>query len=575
MTSERPIKDALRRLARKVGARRIRSTLATPLSGARGNAALVPGQATLNFRHRIAKPRKPAVIVLIAGRSPDELVSRFSNRFPEAQIHAFNVPRDVSVDGLVRHVIMHRTPDVIIDATTSTDDKLECFRRLFLLLEPKGRYVIEGVDVDRIEADASSRHAAIWKYLLRLLMWQSYPDIQARSSVPRDDIERAGAIGSIEKWAGAVLIRKTGHHSVVLADSDVSEALNHRVGPQWGQVLDERPGQQLDSRAQSSSNSPERGTPLRGGPFAVPTLFLRQYNDVICEPQRAVTRGGALLPISFPTPSGDVVPAPEATGEPPLAGTYYHLGSGSPESLDVLATDGIGRLWGWDVAKQAHPDLKLLLSRESGDVDHHRQRIFLGALGIADADTVRVDGTVSLESLIGASPLFSRGEYVHPDIKAPWLRLRDALVQPGRRTPARVFAVPADGSGGCRNSDEVTSWFRQHGFEVVNLGELDVREQATLFARAEVIAAYGGQQGRSNWVFTHELSQRIIITSDAYDAGDEYLIASVLGGSYHHVWCSPESADGASPRGDDGQQPSFVFDVQREGPPLRTWLDSL
>ena len=113
-----------------------------------------------------------------------------------------------------------------------------------------------------------------------------------------------------------------------------------------------------------------------------------------------------------------------------------------------LMTEVICRLWGWDGAKAALPDLKVIFMIKYAQ--HHNQaleRRLLGACGIAPEDIVVVDERGYFTSVVSASPMWhdEAPHYVHPRMRAVLDRLATAS---GRvRRPPRVTGSPIARSG--------------------------------------------------------------------------------------------------------------------------------
>ena len=112
-----------------------------------------------------------------------------------------------------------------------------------------------------------------------------------------------------------------------------------------------------------------------------------------------------------------------------------------------LLTEAVSKLWGWQVAKDLDPELRLLggpRSVRSARTTQARSSV----CGIDDDDVCTLAGPVRVSSLVGATPLLHAKEPYHvlPLIAEVWARLRAGLALPGgRRRPQAHLRDPARG----------------------------------------------------------------------------------------------------------------------------------
>jgi capsular polysaccharide biosynthesis protein len=238
-------------------------------------------------------------------------------------------------------------------------------------------------------------------------------------------------------------------------------------------------------------------------------------------------------------------------------------------------TEDIAKLWGWETARAAHPDLKLLVSTlEPGGRPTTVQRTLIEAWGIAPEDVVCIDRPVRVDLLVGATQMFYNGIYVHPEMREIWSRLGEAL-RPRAAGPGgsrRIFVTrPPDSLRPCRNGAEVEALFVEHGFDIVRPELLSIPEQVDRFAAAEVVAGFGGS-GMFNGIYTTGPARWIVITSDRYLARNEWAIAAAKGDEYHHFFGEAELKPGDTAQGWRVFQSPFAFDFARDGDALRALL---
>ena len=114
-------------------------------------------------------------------------------------------------------------------------------------------------------------------------------------------------------------------------------------------------------------------------------------------------------------------------------------------------TEAVSRLWGWEQAKEMIPDLKAIWRiRYPNERDPEFERILFRAYGIAEEDMVWIDRPMTLESVIGVTPMWHNQapHTAHPEIIAVWERLRSSLADVRGDSPRRLFVSRRRGTAG-------------------------------------------------------------------------------------------------------------------------------
>jgi capsular polysaccharide biosynthesis protein len=357
----------------------------------------------------------------------------------------------------------------------------------------------------------------------------------------------------------------------------------------FGRVLETVPGGRFQSRCVSRQSTERPVEPIHPT-YNAPPVSLREYTNVICLPQQVARQRNLLLPDTFrkndaprlmhsrleETSERFARPLDRRTPTP-LPGTYYYLDSEFPGHFGHALTEQLSRLWALPVAQQAHPNLKVLMSRRPS----RRQlttfeRQILAAAGLADDDIVLVDRPVHVDRLLAATPMFSAPDYVHPGIEAVWARVGDVLVAsaPDRLYPARVFCSRRAERRPCHNRSEVEALFAALGFAVVYPEDLPFVEQARMFREADVIAGFAGSALLS-LVFSRRGKHVIVLSTESYAVRNEHLICSVLGHPLDVVWSKPDVNHPEGGWDRDAFRAGFTFDFDREGLFLAEVLASL
>jgi capsular polysaccharide biosynthesis protein len=163
--------------------------------------------------------------------------------------------------------------------------------------------------------------------------------------------------------------------------------------------------------------------------------------------------------------------------------------------------------------------------------------------------------------------------YAHGDLATVWARLRDGIRSGTVSSHERVFVTRSTAKRSCRNRAEVEAYFATRRFHVVHPETMALADQVELFAGATVVAGFGGS-GMFGTIYSPP-GTRIVLTSEEYKASNEYLLASVTGGDYHHFDCPIGAHDPDAPNAPSLFHRNFAFDFARDGPALDRVVDAL
>ena len=325
-----------------------------------------------------------------------------------------------------------------------------------------------------------------------------------------------------------------------------------------------------------------------------PELFLRHYRGSISMVSgQLLFTGSTILPDSFRHAHAKNLSNPRITRvsrefahipkrlqpKVSLDGTYYVLDSAHPGHFGHLMTEVLSRLWGWVEAKQMFPDLKLLISmrRPNGRSTVLETRL-LTAFGIAPSDIVCADRPVSLRSVVGATPMWHNHtpHYVHPQIKPRvWDRIATNLVDRAGEGDDKIFVSRQvhQKRRNCRNARQVEDLFSARGFRIVYPELLDIGEQATVFAKARVIAGFAGS-AMFNVMFAREVETFVVLAHESYTARNEHLFAAALGCDVHYFWSTPDIPHPERGWTEDAFYSDWEFDFARNADELNALLDT-
>jgi len=524
----------------------------------------------VNARH----PRGIVILTDGTGTARKDLISACRAAFPGVLLLVVRiVPQEVKLPDrkrLVRHLqiqdptelyhlLWRLEPfDVVIDFTDQAKRRGQTLLNSIYAVPEHGLYVIHHLPPDG-PFDATA--------LQDSLKGHEHQERAAANAAQRG-----------QSW----VVRKQGVHNYKLRDRDLSgEDFQFRLAPQWGRTLVRMRAKQFESRARVEVNDPAFRVRFQDS-MPVKPHHLREYLDVVCHPRQEVVREHLTMPISYHHPNRKVqhtmtgtsidlevdwMRNPAAPAWETFEGPMFHLISAFPGHFGHFMTEDLGRLWGWRIAKEQFPDLKLLISAKPPREEVLPfQRVMLEALGVSMDDVVCINQPVRVKRLIGASPQFHNRRFIDPDLETIWDDLRDALAPVADpSSPKRVFITrPAGGQRRCLNSDEVEHRFVEAGFALVRPELLSVPDQVKLFSNAEVVAGYGGS-GMFGAMFARQPGRRIVISSSQYTASNEYLISSLKGDEYIHFWCEAELHHPATGWSAEAFWSNYTFDFQRDG----------
>ena len=510
----------------------------------------------------LAPPRGHTLRVVVfcpPGRASGRGVRALHGAFPGAQVWAHEGRTIAQCDRVLRR----RGPVdlVVVLSPAPAARQLRQLRELLPHLSPGGIYVVDRAAVTPGPGDLDA------------------------------GLAKGGALVS-RTWADGRLVGvvKRRETYLELRHAEATGLINTRPGELTATELAVLPGGVLPAPPVAIHGGARPGL-LADLPY--PPLQLRRYEgDLAVASGSIVYADGVLLPDSFRWHLADELSHARLVGvrghfarpteEPPtvrLPGAFYHFDYVNTGHYGHLMTEALSKLWGWETAKAADPDLKLL---------HRTHRRFQGTdrvppdielltrYGIDPDDIVSVDGPVRVDTLVAATPMWHNQDpfSAHPGIAEVWDRLRERMVEPGGPTPERIFVTRRGGSRACRNSDEVEKAFADAGFDIVFPGGMTQPQQATLMAGARVVAGFAGT-GMFNLAYAHQVEHVVVLSQDSYDARNEHLFAAVHGSAVAYFFNPAEIAHPPGGWSEEAFHSPWSFDFDRNGAALQARLREL
>jgi capsular polysaccharide biosynthesis protein len=266
------------------------------------------------------------------------------------------------------------------------------------------------------------------------------------------------------------------------------------------------------------------------------------------------------------------VRAPELAEPRSLSGTWFYLDNIQRGHFGHALTEQLSHVWGWEQARQRHPDLRALVFNWAGHPVADWELELFEAAGVPRDSITVLDEPARVETLVATTPAYAIGPYVHPEYLTTCHSLGRTLATAAEGGPRaeRVFLTRRSDKRRCHNADEVEELFERHGFQVVLPERLPLPEQVQLVRSARVIAGFAGSA-----MFQLALAERpthaIVIASETYPAANERQICAAAGHALDLVRCrSDVYTSGFS---EASFHSDYTFDADREGAVLTRWLD--
>ncbi|WP_168207519.1 glycosyltransferase family 61 protein [Microlunatus elymi] len=486
--------------------------------------------------------------------------------------------------------------DVVINLRSDTDGRhVKMWRLLYFHLRAGGIYAVDRSSI----MPAAKGEPSLFRRLRDLSAYVSTPPSElATLEEPNKSI--AESIESLVIDSDYLIVGKGNTHHLKVRDRVATRMLRRRSGGALQVTpLATKPEGTLTSAGKIVSHAHDPAESAADGLDAqlpYPKLYLRRYEGRLCVgPGGVVHDDSSILPDSFRFHLRADLPQARLNNvderfarlrlqdlpEKTLPGAYYYLDYSNSGHFGHLMTEGMPKFWGWDIAKRADPDLKILLripERYPDRPEPRLENVFLDAYGVDPDDIVWVDEPVWVESLVGATPMWHDAPpfYAHPELKGVWQRIGDALIDDTAPEYERIFVSrPVTYKNrSCRNVAEVERVFAEHGFEILQPQRLSLPQQAGIFSKARVVAGFGGS-GMFNLMFARNLETMIVLNHEAYTARNEHLYGVVLGADEHWFWSSPDIGhpDGGALYA--AHQSSWEFDFDRNGADLERLLGEL
>jgi capsular polysaccharide biosynthesis protein len=590
-----------RRVARQRWARALRARLRpAPAS----KPILVPDP--LGPFESLLPDRPGRTVVVLAHRTLREQVRPWLMRFSGDHCHVISAEAapewEIGGGGAVHHVAetggqmgwevqLIGPVDVLVNLLPQNllpqdvPDHHEMWWRLHLHLKPDGLYIL-----DRSSAPGAELGDALAAWMATLAT-NDDPEAVPAKSVRDAELFRSTSTAVMSR--DVIITRKRGKHYVKLRDSETNRMLPAREPRISVRELAALPAADAVSRAVVTSHEASVPIGLLPGTLPHPALHLRHYQGRIAFAGSTLMFGDyTILPDSFrhhlvsnfsnartTNVSASFARIPDdLQPHSTLAGNYYQLDSTFSGHFGHFTTEVLSRFWGWDRAKESIPDLKVILRKHPKEPEPRMERRFFEAYGIAPDDIVWTDQPVYLESVVSASPMWHNAVpyFAHPGLSEVWERLARGLIDPSAPTHERIF-VSRGGQWArrtCRNRRDVEEFFQANGFTVVYPEDLDLSQQASVFAGATVIAGFGGS-AMFNMMYAEKMTTAIVLSHEAYTARNEHLFTSLLGGDVHYFWSAPDIPHPENGWSQDAFYSDWEFDFERNRKPLEELITSL
>lgn len=467
-----------------------------------------------------------------------QLVERLKDR---TAVEVRPIQVEGSIDTALTALRSMPRPAAILDAT-HTGNRVNLLRQTVFALPDGAAYVAAGT-TDAWTADV--RRAA-------------EPRSGEGQAAARRRQELADSIDVQPHAQGLGVVRKRGTHHFTLRHHAVEQVLSDQLGADWGEVVAHHEAYEYESRATVHMHG-EPAPREKQETISVPALSLRRYSDVTCHVREVTTKGNLVLPDSFRHWQAGrlfhkrIIPATAWFGrlEDRMhqadvrheAGEFFSFDSAFPTHFGHLTTETLSKHWGWRIAHERNPDLRVVMTHQPG-----KPRLpvwkadILGALGVPLDDILWVtEGeSVRVDSLVAAMPQLENPHYADRGLIDTWEALYAGLgpdPSPQGR-PEKIFLSRRTRTQRwCLNTPEVEAFMAGQGYTVIYPEDSSYAEQAHTVRAAKVIAGFAGSALFS--MMLNPEARIVVLSSRAYVAANEYLFGSAAGHELHYFWAPP------------------------------------
>jgi len=426
---------------------------------------------------------------------------------------------------------------VIDEEATTLVDRLQRWQRFFFHITAGGSFMTPIVPV-----------SSTWDAATQALT--------SRRIGASEIVELRDSVRSTYESAGYLITVKDRDHLLKVKDEDALRVLPTRLGANNVRVLGSRDAGSTVNKLSAHSHGTASNQKLPADLMLYPALTLREFRgETTIKSAMLAVNGATVLPSSFKHPwrawndglrnINDHVALlrEDDTDCQPLPGTFYDLSGSIDGDVGHFLTESVPKLWGWADAKKRDSELRALYRTNTVDTEPAFQRAVLEAFGIAPEDIHFEPRNVTVQRFVSGSQAWQNGgrHYAHPVNRQVWSKIRAGLVTASDTSPRKVFVTRGAESEtpGPRNRTSVEELFRNNGFEIVDVDEMDVAAQARIFGNATTIAGFAGS-GMYRMFLAEHLEKVLVLTHEANTGRNEHLFASLLADEIHYFWSKPD-----------------------------------
>ena len=524
--------------------------------------------------------------VLIGLEPTDRVLVLAGELDPCWELDSFGATFDVAATSSAVHARLKRLGpvDLLVDLTPGPVHRHEeTWRLLFFHLRAGGAWVLP----TRALTEGRDAGLTAFAHVARLVSTER----KSWASDPDADLANACSLVALTPSATVAVMKIRHLLKVRETDKQVFKERNPRTRLS---VLERLEPTAFHSEVTTITHESDVAVTALPAEFSVPALESRYYEGRIAVTANSLTYvGPSVLPESFRYPFEHSLHNPKLISvskdfgrldryshpKTQLRGNYFHADASYSGHFGHILTEVVSRLWAWDEAKKAIPDLKIIFNvSKASNREPVLERGLFTAYGIDPSDVVVKHEPVWVDGLVGATPMWhnQNPHFVHPQIaERIWSRMTDSLSagRPGQGPKLFVSRKSGVKHRPCRNADAVEALFAQHGYVVVYPEDYDLPEQAAMFRDAEVVAGFGGS-ALFNVMHSQRLRHLIVLSHESYTARNEQLYSAVLGNTVEYFW-SPADLKHGNHWTDEAFKSAWEFDFERNGEALRALLADL
>jgi capsular polysaccharide biosynthesis protein len=474
--------------------------------------------------------------------------------------------------------------DIIIEhGTNKRSEKKALYEHMFLLVRPGGFYFIEDAHATFLQKFDDTNEQNVIARIYDVLQEKA---MATAEKTDKKLLALAAGTNSLQTWGRLILVHRSSAEFLFKIRENYADLFfSNKPEPERPTVNKIFNSCAFETRVKAVS-VPSQYQGRFASIIKIPELKWRVYSEVICSFGQVVLQSGCVLPESFrmsmhlgaenknleSVDSFFSNPVPEGTTY--LLGEYIHIDNEHPAHFGHITSEMLSKLWVWEEVQKENPTVKLLVSSLTGELNP----VLKSLLELSSIPTSAVHvftGQVRVERLVCPTQLYHISGYVAPQINQIWDRIAKRAFLDTPLNGKKIFMSRPPSTGrGCTNQIKVEEVFRKAGYEILLPEKFSIREQISIARTAVVLAGFAGSAMLSA-IYGLDGQRKLVIGSQTFNPGNDYLISSVKGGMLYYFWCDAMYQHPKTGWSVHAFMSPYTFDFDRDGEALNQAIIAL